>query len=83
MFEKPQREQIVRIKIEDRGLRFGPDLGQGASGRYGRVKERSRPIDFDTAMYKIFRINGQQAIQFRGELFNIFNHTNFQALRPK
>jgi hypothetical protein len=32
------------------------------------------------AFYRDFRIRERQAIEFRGELFNIFNHTNFSGI---
>jgi len=37
-------------------------------------------VTFDMAVYKDFRIGEKQTIQFRGELFNIFNHTNFNGI---
>ena len=37
-------------------------------------------VTFDMALYKDFRIGEHQTIQFRGELFNIFNHTNFSGV---
>ena len=37
-------------------------------------------INFDMAFYKDFRIRERHTIQFRAELFNIFNHTNFNAV---
>ena len=37
-------------------------------------------VTFDMALYKDFRITERQTIQFRGELFNIFNHTNFSGI---
>ncbi len=37
-------------------------------------------INFDMAFYKDFRFKESQSIEFRGELFNIFNHTNFSAV---
>jgi hypothetical protein len=37
-------------------------------------------IDFDMALYKDFHITERNVIQFRGELFNIFNHPNFTAI---
>jgi hypothetical protein len=37
-------------------------------------------VTFDMALYKDFRITERQTIQFRGELFNIFNHTNFSGV---
>jgi len=38
-------------------------------------------VTFDMALYKDFRIGEKQTIQFRGELFNIFNHTNFNGIQ--
>ncbi len=37
-------------------------------------------VTFDMALYKDFRITEHQAFQFRAELFNIFNHTNFNGI---
>lgn len=37
-------------------------------------------VNFDMAFYKDFRISERQKIEFRAELFNIFNHTNFNAV---
>jgi hypothetical protein len=37
-------------------------------------------VTFDMALYKDFRFGEHQTIQFRGELFNIFNHTNFSGV---
>jgi len=37
-------------------------------------------VTFDMALYKDFHIGERQTIEFRGELFNIFNHTNFQSI---
>ena len=37
-------------------------------------------IDFDMALYKDFRLAERYTVQFRAELFNIFNHPNFTAL---
>jgi hypothetical protein len=37
-------------------------------------------VNFDMAFYKDFRITERQKIEFRAELFNIFNHTNFNAV---
>ncbi len=37
-------------------------------------------VNFDMAFYKTFRFTERQNLEFRAELFNIFNHTNFNAL---
>jgi hypothetical protein len=37
-------------------------------------------VNFDMAFYKDFRIKEKHTIEFRAELFNIFNHTNFNGL---
>ncbi|PYV20869.1 MAG: hypothetical protein DMG24_21380 [Acidobacteria bacterium] len=39
-------------------------------------------MDFDMAFYKDFAFSERAKLQFRGELFNIFNHTNFNAIDP-
>jgi hypothetical protein len=51
-----------------------------AAGYFGNAKVGSilgpATINFDMAMYKTFRITEQHNVEFRGELFNTFNHTN-------
>jgi hypothetical protein len=37
-------------------------------------------INFDMAFYKDFRIKERHNFEFRAELFNTFNHTNFNAI---
>jgi hypothetical protein len=37
-------------------------------------------INFDLTLQKTFRIREKQAVEFRAEVFNIFNHTNFTAV---
>ncbi len=37
-------------------------------------------VNFDMGLYKDFRLNERAKIQFRGEFFNIFNHTNFSGV---
>jgi hypothetical protein len=37
-------------------------------------------INFDMTLHKDFRIAENQRLEFRGELFNIFNHTNFTTV---
>lgn len=38
-------------------------------------------INFDTALYKDFRVLEHQTIEFRAEMFNAFNHTNFNGVQ--
>jgi hypothetical protein len=37
-------------------------------------------VNFDMAFYRDFHITEGNVIQFRAELFNIFNHTNFAGV---
>lgn len=37
-------------------------------------------VDFDMALYKDFPIWEKHTIEFRGEAFNVFNHTNFSGV---
>ena len=37
-------------------------------------------IDFDMALYKDFHITEGNFFEFRGEAFNVFNHTNFTTI---
>ncbi|WP_348267724.1 carboxypeptidase-like regulatory domain-containing protein [Edaphobacter paludis] len=37
-------------------------------------------IDFDMALYKDFHINESNFFEFRGEAFNVLNHTNFTTI---
>jgi hypothetical protein len=39
-------------------------------------------VNFDMGFYKDFRIKERHSIEFRGELFNIFNHSNFNGIDP-
>ena len=55
-----------------------------AAGFFGNAAPGSIPgpgcVDFDMAIYKDFKIGERQKFQFRGEFFNIFNHTNFSGV---
>jgi hypothetical protein len=55
-----------------------------AYGFYGNAANGSITgpglVTFDMALYKDFKIGERAAFEFRGELFNIFNHTNFNAI---
>jgi hypothetical protein len=37
-------------------------------------------VNFDMAFYKKFHITERHTLEFRAEIFNIFNHTNFNAV---
>lgn len=37
-------------------------------------------INSDMALYKDFKVEGRNVIQFRAEAFNVFNHPNFNAV---
>ncbi len=37
-------------------------------------------VNFDMALYKDFHITERNVVEFRGEIFNIFNHANFTTL---
>ncbi len=54
------------------------------AGYFGSAAPGSIPgpgvVDFDMALYKDFHIKERHTIEFRAELFNIFNHTNFNAV---
>jgi hypothetical protein len=56
-----------------------------AAGYFGSAAPGSIPgpgtVNFDMALYKDFRIKERHTIQFRAELFNIFNHTNFSGVQ--
>ncbi len=35
---------------------------------------------WDMGLYKSFRVTERFALEFRGEAFNVFNHTNWNAV---
>jgi hypothetical protein len=39
-------------------------------------------VNFDMAFYKDFHIRERHMVEFRAELFNIFNHANFNGIDP-
>ncbi len=56
-----------------------PAYGHYGNSGYGTVLGPG-VIDFDIAFYKTFALTERVKLQFRGELFNAFNHTNFSAV---
>ncbi len=38
-------------------------------------------VNFDMALYKTFLVTEHHAFEFRAEVFNVFNHTNFSAVQ--
>jgi hypothetical protein len=55
----------------------GPPLGQFNNGTQRSICCGPGLEDWDFAIHKKIAINEQKYFQFRAELFNIFNHTNF------
>ena len=37
-------------------------------------------INFDVTLYKDFKVTEHQKLEFRAEVFNIFNHANFTGV---
>ena len=53
---------------------------QGTFGNVSRGSLRGpHLVDFDTSLFKKFRISERWNVQFRAEAFNLFNHSNFAA----
>ena len=56
----------------------GPTTGGGAYGNAGRnIIDGPGYAGVDFSMFKKFRIREKVELQFRGEVFNLFNRTNF------
>lgn len=52
----------------------------GTYGNSGRnIIYTSPQVDFDTSLFKDFGLRERAKLQFRGEVFNMFNHPNFRA----
>lgn len=54
-----------------------PPLGQFNNGTQRTICCGPGLQDWDFAVHKQFNLNESKYFQFRGELFNVFNHTNF------
>jgi hypothetical protein len=56
-----------------------------AAGYFGNAAPGSiagpGTLNFDMALYKDFRMRERVTAQFRAELFNVFNHTNFATVQ--
>ncbi|MDR3723643.1 MAG: carboxypeptidase regulatory-like domain-containing protein [Terracidiphilus sp.] len=57
----------------------GAELGVQGNASLGLITGPGM-VNFDMALYKDFSIVGTHKVQFRGEAFNAFNHTNFNAV---
>ncbi|MGA7573296.1 MAG: TonB-dependent receptor [Terriglobales bacterium] len=60
--------------VAPRGLTFG-DAGRNFLNNPGRV-------NFDVALLKHFKIGESGLLEFRAEMFNLFNHTQFRIYDP-
>lgn len=60
--------------VAPRGLTFG------TAGR--NFLNNPRRLNFDMALLKHFKISESSEIQFRAEIFNVFNHTQFRIYDP-
>jgi hypothetical protein len=60
--------------VAPRGLTFG-DAGRNFLNNPGRV-------NFDMALLKHFKVRESGQLEFRAEVFNIFNHTQFRIYDP-
>jgi hypothetical protein len=60
--------------VAPRGLTFG-DAGRNFLNNPGRV-------NFDIALLKHFKIRERGQLEIRGEIFNLFNHTQFRIYDP-
>jgi hypothetical protein len=60
--------------VAPRGLTFG-DAGRNFLNNPSR-------LNFDVALLKHFKVTESSEIQFRAEIFNLFNHTQFRLYDP-
>jgi hypothetical protein len=56
-----------------------PPYGQFGNASVGMIRGPGL-VNIDMGLYKDFHITEHNVIQFRGEFFNIFNHTNFSGV---
>ena len=69
------------------GLYFDPNAFSmplaGTFGNSGRGSFRGpRLFNVDTSLFKKFTLNEKWSLQFRAEVFNLFNHANFDTPNP-
>jgi len=59
---------------------------QPLSGTYGNIGRNTLPgpsiVETDISAAKKFVLSERLGLQFRGEIFNLFNHTNFNTPNP-
>ena len=59
-------------------------FAQPAAGFYGNagpgILTGPGLINFDVALHKDFRLHERHRVEFRGEFFNVLNHTNFDGV---
>jgi len=84
--ERPNRVGGVQLYPSNQSpnLWFNPAaFAATAFGTYGNAGRNiiytSPQVDFDTSLFKDFTLHEQAKLQFRAEVFNMFNHPNFRA----
>jgi hypothetical protein len=76
----------------DNSKSFGPALGNPAAfaaprgltfGDAGRnLLNNPRRLNFDATLMKTFKVKEGASLEFRSEVFNVFNHTQFRVYDP-
>ncbi len=84
--ERPNRVAGVPVYPTNQGPNswFNPAAFTAATfGTYGNsgrnIIYTAPQVDFDTSLFKDFAFTEGARLQFRGEVFNMFNHPNFRA----